>query len=411
MYKKYKISVIKHQDKSSEEGLLLWVQTKTKDYKECKVPNYKTGFKDGRAFLALCDAYIQDKSNFDYDNLMKMDNNVANLNMAFDTAEKTFGVPKLLDADDVASGQVDERSLILYSSLYFHAFLAKEQQKGYLEEQERLKREMQEMGGSLEERAQKAVVLAQELHDLQQKYQELESSSAEKEKSLTDEINELKEKNLYYEEKINVLKNLLQQETDEKEDLTAQLEKLKKEFADLEAQLRERNEQIASRDAQILELTNELEKERENVKQLSEQKIDMKNQITGLEGDVKSLKEKLEKSTNDRNKENEQWKERANVEKLGLEVMKKNLEEHLEDLHRWQNFLDIESAELDFNGNIRPQIISEISDENFNEQLTVLSKRLAKENQELEDMLKVKETEAKSKKTDKKKGAKPAPKK
>jgi len=91
----------------------------------------------------------------------------------------------------------------------------------------------------------------------------------------------------------------------------------------LEAQLRERNEQIASRDAQILELTNELEKERENVKQLSEQKIDMKNQITGLEGDVKSLKEKLEKSTNDRNKENEQWKERANVEKLGLEVMKK----------------------------------------------------------------------------------------
>jgi len=179
----------------------------------------------------------------------------------------------------------------------------------------------------------------------------------------------------------------------------------------LEAQLRERNEQIASRDAQILELTNELEKERENVKQLSEQKIDMKNQITGLEGDVKSLKEKLEKSTNDRNKENEQWKERANVEKLGLEVMKKNLEEHLEDLHRWQNFLDIESAELDFNGNIRPQIISEISDENFNEQLTVLSKRLAKENQELEDMLKVKETEAKSKKTDKKKGGKPAPKK
>jgi len=129
MYKKYKISVIKHQDKSSEEGLLLWVQTKTKDYKECKVPNYKTGFKDGRAFLALCDAYIQDKSNFDYNNLMKMDNNVANLNMAFDTAEKTFGVPKLLDADDVASGQVDERSLILYSSLYFHAFLAKEQQK------------------------------------------------------------------------------------------------------------------------------------------------------------------------------------------------------------------------------------------------------------------------------------------
>jgi len=36
---------------------------------------------------------------------------------------------------------------------------------------------------------------------------------------------------------------------------------------------------------------------------------------------------------------------------------------------------------------------------------------LAKENQELEDMLKVKETEAKSKKTDKKKGGKPAPKK
>jgi len=59
--------------------------------------------------------------------------------------------------------------------------------------------------------------------------------------------------------------------------------------------------------------------------------------------------------------------------------------------------LDLE-AEIDFSGEIRPQILSEITKENFDKQLEILSDKLAKQNDELVSHLKVKETEKKSQK-------------
>jgi len=41
-----------------------------------------------------------------------------------------MGIPRLLEHSEVSEGNVDERSLVLYISLYFHAFIAQEQQKG-----------------------------------------------------------------------------------------------------------------------------------------------------------------------------------------------------------------------------------------------------------------------------------------
>ena len=75
---------------------------------------------------------------------------------AFDLAEKHLGIPKLLEPSEVSEGNVDERSLVLYISLYFHAFVAKEQQKGILAEKDRIAREKDLLEGSLEERAKMA---------------------------------------------------------------------------------------------------------------------------------------------------------------------------------------------------------------------------------------------------------------
>ncbi len=69
-------------------------------------------------------------------------------------------------------------------------------------------------------------------------------------------------------------------------------------------------------------------------------------------------------------------------------------------------------SEIDFSGEIRPQILAEITAQNFDEQLKVLSKKLELENLSINDFLKVKETEKKAKKEaekkkkDRKKGGK-----
>ena len=47
-----------------------------------------------------------------------------NLSAAFEFAEKEMHIPKLLDVHEVMDGRVDERSLVLYTSLFFHAYTA-----------------------------------------------------------------------------------------------------------------------------------------------------------------------------------------------------------------------------------------------------------------------------------------------
>ena len=60
------------------------------------------------------------------------------LEKAFEIAEKHINIPKLLDAGEVMKGTADERSLILYTSLFFHAFSAKAQKDAHEAEKQKL---------------------------------------------------------------------------------------------------------------------------------------------------------------------------------------------------------------------------------------------------------------------------------
>jgi len=374
LFKKYRIATIKHQDKSSEEGLLLWCKQTTEGYRDVNIENYKTSFHDGMAFIALIDKFLEgNKTIIDYSKFRK-DSPSENLTTAFEIAEKKMGIPKLLESQEVADGIVDERSLVLYISLYFHAFVAKQQQKLLEDQKSKIEETVRGLQGSLEERAKMAAELLEENTRLKEEMDTLKR-----------ELADVRDKNNYLDERVEVFKQLLEQENLEKEEnqkirtaLQTELQSVKEEYS---------------------KTKQNLESENQKATQLTEFKISLEEQVNSLQEKVTQITSNFEIETKERRKESEQTQSRNQVELRGLGVLKRNLEEHLEDLKRWQKYLDLEKeANVDFAGEIRPQIISDIAKESFDEQLQYLSKKLEKENVELLQLLKQKEVEAKAKK-------------
>lgn len=374
LFKRYRIAVIKHQDKSSEEGLLAWCKQTTEGYREVNIESYKTSFRDGMAFLALADKFHEGNTEIlDYSKFHR-DTPTENLTTAFDIAEKKMGVPKLLDPQELADGNVDDRSLVLYISLYFHAFLAKQQQKLLEDQKSKIEEKMRGLQGNLEERAKMAAELLEENNKLREEMDALKR-----------ELTDLKDKNNYLDERVEVFKQLLEQENLEKEEnqkirtaLQTELQSLKEEQA---------------------KTKQNLDSENQKTSQLTVLSTSLEEQVSSLQGQVTQLSSKYESESQQRKKETDQTHSRNQVELKGLGVLKRNLEEHLEDLKRWQKYLDLDKeATVDFTGEIRPQILADITKESFDEQLQYLSKKLEKENVELVQLLKQKETEAKAKK-------------
>ncbi|KAL5463195.1 hypothetical protein EMCRGX_G032073 [Ephydatia muelleri] len=122
---RFAIQDISVEELSAKEGLLLWCQRKTAPYKNCNVQNFHISFKDGLAFCALIHRHRPDL--IDYDSLKK-GNDLYNLNLAFEVAEKHLDIPKMLDAEDIHSTvKPDERAIMTYVSSYYHAFSSHQQ--------------------------------------------------------------------------------------------------------------------------------------------------------------------------------------------------------------------------------------------------------------------------------------------
>jgi len=117
---RFAIQEITVDDLSAKEGLLLWCQRRTANYKNVNVKNFHTSFKDGLAFCALIHKHRPDLIN--YSQLSK-DNPKHNLDLAFAVADKELDIPPMLDADDmIKSVKPDEHSVVAYISTYYHVF-------------------------------------------------------------------------------------------------------------------------------------------------------------------------------------------------------------------------------------------------------------------------------------------------
>jgi len=124
---KFQIEDISEEELSSKEALLLWCKKKTQGYNNVKVENFHTTWVDGLAFCALIHKHRPDLINFDD---LKKENAKENLQLAFDVAEKSLGIAKLLDVEDMVDvARPDERSVITYVSQYYHAFSSSKKQE------------------------------------------------------------------------------------------------------------------------------------------------------------------------------------------------------------------------------------------------------------------------------------------
>ncbi|UYV61085.1 SPTBN5 [Cordylochernes scorpioides] len=114
------------EKKSARDALLLWCQSKTKEYPTVNITDFSNSWRNGLAFNALIHAHCPELLDF-----YRLDPNdhFHNLNHAFEVAQNELSIPQLLDAEDlVRNKEIDEKCVLTYVASYYHC-LTKRRQK------------------------------------------------------------------------------------------------------------------------------------------------------------------------------------------------------------------------------------------------------------------------------------------
>lgn len=435
LYRKYRIATISVQDKSSEEGLLLWVKNVTDGYKGVNIENFKTSFKDGMAFLALVHRFNPDKTKVDFNNHSSGELE-HNLTVAFELAEQELGIPKLLDVKEVMTGHVDERSLVLYTSLFFHAYKAAAVAQGLEKERlsteetlarekklndelrkenERLKNEVEtlkfkfdELHKGSEEISLKFKKLSQETQDetlkLRKIVEEKQDENLALKKGIQEQQDLAHQLNVQLKDKTEKNLELRQMMEDERADLNSRLEELHRKNLELNEQLHAEQTRRQELESKVTDLSSSLNENQESnlqvITELRKKQAAYEEEIENLKNDVENFKAQLDNERRENNNHQKSLQERNDQDafhRKGLQVLRNNLEAHIKDLHIWQGYLDSKDRDwLDFERDVKPTLNSELNaQKDFVEELNVLSDKLDQENELMLRILKAKAVEVK----------------
>jgi len=406
LFRKYRISVISEEDKSSEEGLLLWCKNITEGYKNVHIDKWKNSFRDGMAFLAMVHRYNPEKTALRYEDYSQ-GNPKDNLLAAFEFAETEMGVPKLLEPQEVIEGTVDERSLVLYTSLFFHAFNAAKDRAQWEAEQRNKQEQLEAERIKKAKLAEDNAKLIERVEELEETYRlvvlERDGLVSEKQNLILEknemsiEKQELEEKSKLAQDTVDVMKQLLEAETEEKTDLDTSKKQLEQEISELKTRL---EIELGAKSKSETDLTEKLNEETNKAKKLQKIQHSLEGEIEDFKAQVEDLKVKLEKEVKSRKEKDgevEEHTERSKVQLSGLSVLKRNLDQHLDDLHRWQKYLEYDKkATLDFEVEVKGPLQDDLEKKSFKEQLDILSSKLDEENEAMLKILKQKEVEAKA---------------
>jgi len=376
LYRKYRIATIKEGDKSSEEGLLLWCKNQTAEYSNVEIKSFKTGFRDGNAFLALTHKFNPDLFSYDDESSQTPE---AKLEKAFELAEKTMNVPKLLDVSEVMKGTTDERSLILYTSLYFHAYSAQAQ---------RLQAEQAQR-----EAANRLAGIQGSLASAQQSKEELLRKLAELEESLKNKDQQLEDLKSAHEKEVGDLKTTHESHvathTDAHTKLQGEHDDLKKKSADLES----KHNALTSKFSDLEDEHHKLNVQSKNSAALlgeeGKKGAELSGQIKSVQSENADLTRKLEAAIRERDAANAKLSEqskRADAEFSLLLVLRQQFDQHVLDMHRWRRLLEVDTG--DFMTEVKTPLLEELAkDGEFDKQVELLKSKLTHETTDIQQYL------------------------
>jgi len=363
-----------HEDKPFEDALLAWVNEQTDDY-EVKVGDFDRSFSDGRALLALMHKY--DSTFVDWDNV-SADNKTDNCVSAMGVATSKIGIPQLMDPVKLASGDGDEKTMILYLSLIQQAFARKFADQAANAEKTGIKTKLSEVQSQLtavtserDELLRLKTTMAEELTQLRASSDDWKSKCKaleEENERLRKQLAESTKRTSYLEEKLRVMEELQKSEAAERAELEGQLEKMKEE-----------NEKL-----------------KREKKDLEEERDEYKRERDAMDREQRDMMDSMEAFKGARSKMEVEYDQRNKLGLLGLDTLRKNLLEHLKDMNTWKVYLEQDrqyQAET-----IQVTTESAISSSSFEDQLTALSSSLSSENSKLQLLLKDREREEAEKK-------------
>lgn len=416
LFRKLRLAVFQEEGKSSEDGLLNWVRQMTAGYKGVNINTFKDSFNDGLAFSALIHKFNSDLLNYDSLNGEDRENN---LDKAFDIAEKSLGIPRLLDPSDLIAGPVDERSVILYVSLYFHAFVANDEMRKIEAQKSEITDKVANLQAQLDEANEEKESLRRRQKQLEDEKAALQAALDEKDGQLSEANEKLKllEAELDYmrqraiadaeaiallEQKIAVLNALLEEEQVENKELSEARARLRAELEEL----KNRGKQLAGEKESLDELRKRLITDNE-AKDAALRDLDTRR--NALQNEIDELRKKVNAEIAKRNAAAKQIlelrKELENIKRKqivqgkargGLDVLRRNLEEHLEDMYRWRELHELDLADEKRTFDL-DKVIADIQNKTFEQQIEYLNDILSEENKSLLRIIRLKDSKFKLK--------------
>jgi len=179
------------KENTFENRILTWVKQMLAGYNDINITGWES-FQDGKALLALVEQF--DKNLINYQSFNK-DDPTNTAKTALSIAETKINIPSdVIDVDELISGQISEKNLVLYTTLFYNAF----SDKVSLSSRESLIRRLHQLEEEIE-------ILSQEKNKLEEQKKSLE----ERKYRLTDDLKKLllqKKTNCYVGKK-SILKN------------------------------------------------------------------------------------------------------------------------------------------------------------------------------------------------------------
>jgi len=337
-----------------ESRMLEWAKSILSDYPDITITGFDS-FNDGKALLALLEKY--DKKIVNYRGFDKQDPFI-NSKVALELAEQYMQIPReLIDAQELVDGQVSDKQMVLYLTLFYNAFSDKDN----VMSRENIVGRIRDLERELDHLTNDRNKLIDQTQDLDGRTITLEQTLV----TISHQRDELSEWKRIKAEEWRIEKEAMLVEIAKLQEI---LTELKSKTDDATSGLQKNNEKLRNERDELLKDTQKLEKELE----------EMGSKFTKLTKKVDKENRAKKDLTKFIKNQEEEWG-------VGIGSLRRNLLQHIHDTNIWKQFL-----EQNDDYKIDPEELhkdSDISPLPFPEQISTLDKALTEETDRFRELL------------------------